>query len=456
MPVLKHSKHLFSQYGFIAGMSDSLDRESTDAEDPVAGTQTDPRLFFNISAPSSAFICGSQGSGKSHTLSCLLENCLMKSHISKLDNPLAGLVFHYDSFTSDLKGAPCEAAYLSSNPNIKVRVFCSPTNLQTIKRTYLGMNVQIEPLRINQSDLNTKRMLDLMAVSSDDGPMPLYLHAINRILREMRMVQQQTNGSFNYAEFKRLVADCNMTPGQLAPLTQRLDTLESFMPRSQTQVDNKEQARKKKNESGNDWTITPGSLTIVDLSCPCVTSEGACALFNMCLSLFLEQKTTVGRVVALDEAHKYMNSASEATALTNTLLSSIRLQRHLGTRVFISTQEPTISPKLLDLCSLTIVHRFSSPDWLRCLKSHLAALDVEEDSVHSQKSKIINIFNKIVKLRVGEALLFAPSATIGIGVSDSPGSKLPEAKMLRLGLGFLKIKIRARITADGGKSVLAI
>jgi hypothetical protein len=45
-------------------------------------------------------------------------------------------------------------------------------------------------------------------------------------------------------------------------------------------------------------------LTIVDLSCPCVTPEGACALFNMALSLFLEQQTTVGRVVALDEAHK--------------------------------------------------------------------------------------------------------------------------------------------------------
>jgi hypothetical protein len=93
----------------------------------------DPRLFFNISAPSSAFICGSQGSGKSHTLSCLLENCLMKSYVSKLDNPLAGLVFHYDSFTSDIKGTPCEAAHISSNSNVKVRVLVSPTNLQTMK-----------------------------------------------------------------------------------------------------------------------------------------------------------------------------------------------------------------------------------------------------------------------------------------------------------------------------------
>lgn len=63
MPVLKHSRHLFSQYGFIAGMSDLLKRESSGEEEALAGTETDPRLFFNISAPSSAFICGSQGSG---------------------------------------------------------------------------------------------------------------------------------------------------------------------------------------------------------------------------------------------------------------------------------------------------------------------------------------------------------------------------------------------------------
>lgn len=218
------------------------------------------------------------------------------------------------------------------------------------------------------------------------------------------------------------------------------------------------QKKKLGDVGGNDWTIKAGSLTIIDLSCPCVTAEGACALFNMCLSLFLEQKTSVGRVIALDEAHKYMNSASEASALTNTLLSSIRLQRHLGTRVFISTQEPTISPKLLDLCSFTIVHRFSSPDWLRCLKSHLAALDidVEDDSVQTQKSKINNIFNQIVKLRVGEALLFAPSATIGVENNDIQASmQARSSEIERLGLGYLKIKIRARITTDGGKSVLA-
>ncbi|KAK0124580.1 hypothetical protein ONS95_009529 [Cadophora gregata] len=453
--ILRHSQSSFSQFGLLAGYADILEEIASSGRDTASlPAALDPRIYFNISAPSSVFICGSQGSGKSHTLSCLLENCLLKSSVSKLDNPLSGLVFHYDSFMSDSRGTPCEAAHLSSNFNIKVRILCSPSNVQTIKRTYSGLNVEIEPLMINQNDLNTKRMLDLMAVNTEDGRMPLYLHEITRILREMRIAQQNSNGSFNYAEFKRQVELSPMTPAQQAPLTQRLDTLESFMPKSQTGAIPKK-TKKSNHPSGNDWSVKAGMLTIVDLSCPCVTAEGACALFNMCLSLFLEQKTTIGRVVALDEAHKYMNAGSEASTLTNTLLSSIRLQRHLGARVFISTQEPSISPKLLDLCSITVVHRFTSPDWLRCLRSHLAALDNDEEVLGNPKAKLDNVFNQIVRLKVGQALLFAPSAIVDVKKAEVE-SGIGKDEIQRLGIGYLRVKIRDRVTADGGRSVLAL
>jgi hypothetical protein len=149
-------------------------------------------------------------------------------------------------------------------------------------------------------------MFDLMVVDQEGGKMPLYLHAISRILREMRLKQQQSNTGFNYREFKRQVDLCDMTPHQLLPLNQRLDTLESFMPRSQTSSKPLSQSNVGGGNEffGSNWSIKAGTLTIVDLSCPCVTADGACALFNMCLSLFLEQHTTVGRVIGLDEAHK--------------------------------------------------------------------------------------------------------------------------------------------------------
>jgi hypothetical protein len=161
-----------------------------------------------------------------------------------------------------------------------------------------------------------------------------------------------------------------------------------------------------------------------------------------------------------------MNTSAEARTFTQTLLSAIRLQRHLGARIIISTQEPSISSALLDLCTVTIVHRFTSPDWLQSLKSHLAAVasgpldqvSKSSDEDENQRGRGIasarsiaagEVFSKIVNLRVGEALLFSPSALIDVAGSDVSGFK-------RLGISFLKIRLRTRLTADGGKSVMAL
>lgn len=95
--------------------------------------------------------------------------------------------------------------------------------------------MHIEELMIEETDLNTQRMLDLMAVSSikSDG-MPLYLHVITRILREMRIEQQRSHTPFNYRKFKQMIQqEQTLKEGQLAPLQQRLETLESFMVKTQ-------------------------------------------------------------------------------------------------------------------------------------------------------------------------------------------------------------------------------
>lgn len=110
------------------------------------------------------------------------------------------------------------------------------------QRTYASIpGVSVQPLQLDEHDLNTKRMLDLMAAS--DGSLPLYLHVVQRILRELRVEQQKQalaweEGSawprFNYAEFKRRVDGLQLQPQQSISLQQRLDTLESFMVKEQT------------------------------------------------------------------------------------------------------------------------------------------------------------------------------------------------------------------------------
>ena len=70
-----------------------------------------------------------------------------------------------------------------------------------------------------------------MAVTTG-GNLPLYLHVVQRILRDLRVTQQKTDTGFNYTAFKRSLALENLTEMQLAPLKQRLETLESFMVES--------------------------------------------------------------------------------------------------------------------------------------------------------------------------------------------------------------------------------
>ena len=70
------------------------------------------------------------------------------------------------------------------------------------------------------------------------------------------------------------------------------------------EVEEADRVRRLEEKKHNVWSFQPGSLTIVDLSCPFVDESAACALFNICLALFLENRGDVGRVVVLDEAHK--------------------------------------------------------------------------------------------------------------------------------------------------------
>ncbi|KAF2706404.1 hypothetical protein K504DRAFT_505350 [Pleomassaria siparia CBS 279.74] len=75
----------------------------------------------------------------------------------------------------------------------------------TIRRSYARFpNIKIEALQIDEKEPNTKRMIDVMAVSTN-GSMPLYLHIVNCILRDLRLEQQQTSSAFNFRAFRRML-----------------------------------------------------------------------------------------------------------------------------------------------------------------------------------------------------------------------------------------------------------
>ncbi len=151
------------------------------------------------------------------------------------------------------------------------------------------------------------------------------------ILRRMAVESEGAPG-FDYAIFKSRLLDEGFTDKQNGPLRLRLNLLESFMdipPQAGNQPPSikpifpptkqgakaprrwelaeraKTEAALAKSRSKPDiWSFQTGSLTIVDLSCPFIDDGAACVLFNICLALFLEDRSNASRIIALDEAHK--------------------------------------------------------------------------------------------------------------------------------------------------------
>lgn len=102
-----------------------------------------------------------------------------------------------------------------------------------------------------------------MAASSIQGSgLPLYLHIVSRILRELRILQQKNDTPFDYGAFKSALEKARLTKSQSRPLQQRLETFESFMVLRQTKANGpatanrpraKTQDMGQSSRTGNSW-----------------------------------------------------------------------------------------------------------------------------------------------------------------------------------------------------------
>ncbi|KAI5274910.1 hypothetical protein E4T47_02166 [Aureobasidium subglaciale] len=435
---------IFPQYAFLGcRISDPLPATGEkEIHEPVP--EPEP-ILLNTNTPWSAFICGSQGSGKSYTLSAIIENCLFASpKVGVLPKPLAGVVFHNNTASSH---NICEAAHLVSL-GVRVNILVSRSNYHALSSIYktaisslAAHLLNIQPLVLQSHHLTAERMHRLMAFQESENTVPLYMEVIMRILREMAM----SGLPFNYPTFKANLDNEGLRPGQKVMMDMRLNLLESFLDPSCIKATKASKSAKKSDM----FTTSPGTLTIVDLSDPFLDSSTTCTLFDILLSLFISSRSDSGLLLCLDEAHKFMKATPAAEAFTENLLTVIREQRHNACRVVIATQEPTISPKLLDLCSITLVHRFTSPDWLATLRGHLAGASdlVTVEQGQGKKQGAAKLFEQIINLDVGESLLFAPSAILD---EDEDG------RAKKLGTQCVRFKTRSRLGTDGGKSILAV
>ncbi|KAF2852060.1 hypothetical protein T440DRAFT_467291 [Plenodomus tracheiphilus IPT5] len=414
--IAKHAQDLVPQYGFLGCLHDEMSQDAATV-----------KLFQNTNVPFSTFVCGVQGSGKSHTTATMLENALIPSkHLGRLQAPSSALVFNYSDWPDGGIGFEIsEATHLAKShpdyPTAKVKrvtVLVSPSN-PGIKRCYDRPNVRVIPFKLNARALNISTLLTLMAVD-ETATVPLYMARVEAILRSI--ATNSRDGSLDYINFKKLLEKERFDSTQRNMLDMRLGLLESFL-----------------HITGEAASLEylPGEITIMDFSDPFVTPNTACVLFKLGLDRFLQSSQSAAKLVVLDEAHKYMMDSPGSALLNNRLKTTIRLQRHLGARVIISTQEPMVSTDLIALCSVAVIHRFTSPTWYATLRQHIGAMRDDDRAVLRQ----------IEELETGEALVFSPNAVLG---------KSGDGALVKATSRLMKVRIRNRVTTDGGESIMAV
>lgn len=154
----------------------------------------DEPILFTVNAPNSTFICGSQGSGKSYTLSAIFDDCLRKDEsVNELTDPLAAVVFHYHNDSPTV----AEAAYICSL-GIKVGVLVSRSSAVTeLKQRYLDVpgatnnDFTVNDFVLQDRHLTVKRMLKMMTFDESEWTVSLYMKVIRRTFRETAIKGKQ-------------------------------------------------------------------------------------------------------------------------------------------------------------------------------------------------------------------------------------------------------------------------
>ena len=172
--------------------------------------------------------------------------------------------------------------------------------------------------------------------------------------------------------------------------------------------------------------MRPGRTIIVDLRDQWTEKDEALGLFVVMLRIFAASRfegKEFNKLVIFDEAHKYITESE----LIGQVVETIREMRHQATSVLIASQDPLSVPRaIIELTSVLILHRMTSPQWLKHLKGAITALDGIAEG-------------HLAAVKPGEALVWAQRST------DPRYTQRPQ-----------RITIRPRFTQHGGGTKTAV
>lgn len=314
-------------------------------------------VAFDVDGTNVISVFGVQGSGKSYTVGNLIEAALLHApEVNRLPHPLAAVVFHYSSNETYL---PEFAAMADPNDDRlaeqilndeygvavqgveDVRILV-PSDLVAERRQEFP-GVEVHPLILSTAELTLADWKLLMGV---DGGDQLYVKAMTNIFRQLR-------GGISLGALRDALEHSSLTPQQKSIAETRIAFVELFAT----------------DEGGAARHVAPGRLLIVDVRDPLMDEGDVLSLFMVLLHLFSQTRDEAGRkfskLIVFDEAHKYMDN----TRLTGAIVEMVKEMRHLGTSVVIASQNPPSVPRdVIELSSVLIAHKFTSPQWLEHIR----------------------------------------------------------------------------------------
>lgn len=374
------------------------------------------KVALDLDGCNTISLFGVQGAGKSYTIGSVVEMTLKQfSNINVLPSPLAGVIFHYSDsmdyapeFTSmvypnDEAGqlAKLKAEYGAEPGSIKDVVLLAPeSQVETRKAEY--PDLEIHRIGFDSSELGVKEWMFLLGAMGNDST----------YIKELKQIMKGCRNNMSLENIRKGVEDSPyMSTSQRTLATQKLDFASDYI----TDGTKLQQLMK------------PGRLIIVDLRDEFIEKDEALGLFVVMLNIFSNAKAVNGqkfnKFIVFDEAHKYMNNKD----LVDSITTAIREMRHKGVSIMIASQDPMSLPtEIIELSSIVVLHRFSSPAWVKHVQKAITPLQTLTAT-------------EMAQLGSGEALVWASKAT------DKTVTMRP-----------VKISIRPRATKHGGDTISAV
>eukprot|EP00759_Apiculatamorpha_spiralis_P046368 PhF_6_TR42795/c0_g3_i2/m.64755 len=211
------------EYGLFASIINENDDEEEEEEEYV---------YLNVHAPFCFVAVGLQGSGKSHSLNVLVENCVLAQNrpsTMKLKNAVTTLIFQYDTHNAVPEilslyrpnpASPIQTSLSETN----LTIFVSPANYRERLQFYRAQapSVTVLPLLFSWEHLTAEQIRTLMRVQESDTQ--LYMVGMMTLLRKYQQQEQDV-------PFEQFATEClkDLQPGQSGPLQQRLDVMRQFL-----------------------------------------------------------------------------------------------------------------------------------------------------------------------------------------------------------------------------------